>query len=399
MIETIPQQLGTILGYLADELDVPEALYAEMVRKYDHLGSWIRADNAERFRTDSEIYPQGSVRLGTMIRPVKKDCEYDVDLVYRRELSKGSVTQEELVKQTGDQLRRYIADLRKEGADVPELVPRRRCWALNFKGRFHMDVLPAVPDAEAATYNVRSLDTAILITDRELREWQHSNPKGYAEWFNERERTVLQQRRLVMAKAANVEIETIPEERVKTPLRRAIQILKRHRDVRYEGNPDHKPISIIITTLAAGAYSNELDLFDALMSIVRKMPKGIQNYDGVWWIPNPINPQENFADKWNEEPQKATHFFRWLGQVEADITTAQQKAGEIHRVTESLTPVFGSDVVQKSIERFGREMDATQHGDLKMAIKSESGSREVKLGTAAGSGSGGPRPLKDQPFF
>lgn len=400
MIETRPQQLGAILGYLADELDVPEALYAEMVRKYDHLGSWIRADNAERFRTDSEIYPQGSVRLGTMIRPVKKDCEYDVDLVYRRELSKGSVTQEELVKQTGDQLRRYITDLRKEGEDVPELVARRRCWALNFKGRFHMDVLPAVPDPEAAIYNVRALDTAILITDRELREWQHSNPKGYAEWFNERERTVLQQRRLVMAKAANVEIETIPEERVKTPLRRAIQILKRHRDIRYEGNPDHKPISIIITTLAAGAYSNELDLFDALMSIVRKMPKGIQNYDGVWWIPNPINPQENFADKWNEEPQKATHFFRWLGQVEADITAAQQKAGGIHNVAESLAPVFGSDVVQKSIERFGREMDsAQQRGDLKMATKSESGSREVELGTAAGSGNSGPRPLKDQPFF
>ena len=33
-----------------------------------------------------------------------------------------------------------------------------------------------------------------------------------------------------------------------------------------------------------------------------------------------------------------------------------------------------------------------------LPAKSESGSREVKLGTAAGSG-GGPRPLKDQPFF
>ena len=312
MIEMRTQQIGTILGFLADELDVPEALYAEMVRKYEHLCSWIRADNAEKFHTDSEIYPQGSARLGTMIRPVKKDCEYDVDLVYRRELSKNSVTQEELVEQTGEQLRRYIADLRKEGGDVPDLVRRRRCWAMNFKGRFHMDVLPAIPDNEAATYNIRSLDTGILITDRELREWQHSNPKGYAEWFNEREQTVLQQRRLVMAKAANVEIENIPEERVKTPLRRAIQILKRHRDIRYEGNPEDKPISIIINTLAAGVYSNETDLFDALISIVRKMPKNILKLNGVWWIPNPINPRENFADKWNEEPQRAIRFSNGL---------------------------------------------------------------------------------------
>lgn len=370
MIDTRTEQIGAILGFLADELDVPENLYAEMVRKYEHLSAWIKEDNAERFNTDSEIYPQGSTRLGTMIRPVKEGCEYDVDLVYRRELSKKSVTQEELVEQTGEQLRRYIADLRKEGGDVPDLVHRRRCWALNFKGRFHMDVLPSIPDDEAPTYTVRSLDAAILITDRELREWQHSNPKGYAEWFNDRERRVLRERRVVMAKAANVEIESIPEERVRTPLRRVIQILKRHRDIRYEGNPDDKPISIIITTLAAGAYANETDLFDALISAVRDMPKGVQTRNGEWWIPNPVNPSENFADKWNEEPQKASLFFRWLSQVEADLTAAQQQVGGIHRVGESLAPVFGSEVVQKSIEKFGRDMDAAQQrGALKMATK------------------------------
>ena len=370
MLDTRTGQIGAILGFLADELDVPENLYAEMVRKYEHLSSWIKEDNAERFHTDSEIYPQGSTKLGTMIRPVKKDCEYDVDLVYRRELLKKSVTQEELVEQTGEQLKRYIADLRKEGEDVPDLVRRRRCWALNYKGRFHMDVLPSIPDDEAATYTVRSLDAAILITDRELREWQHSNPKGYAEWFNDRERRVLREQRGVMAKAANVEIESIPEERVRTPLRRVIQILKRHRDIRYEGNPEDKPISIIITTLAAGAYANETDLFDALISAVRDMPKGVQTRNGEWWIPNPVNPRENFADKWNEEPRKATLFFQWLSQVEADLTAAQQQVGGIHRVGESLAPVFGSEVVQKSIERFGRDMDAAQQrGDLKMATK------------------------------
>jgi hypothetical protein len=370
MLDTRTGEIGAILGFLADELDVPENLYAEMVRKYEHLSSWVKEDNAERFHTDSEIYPQGSTKLGTMIHPVKKDCEYDVDLVYRRELSKKSVTQEELVEQTGEQLRRYIADLRKEGEDVPELVRRRRCWALNYKGRFHMDVLPSIPDNEAATYTVRSLDAAILITDRELREWQHSNPKGYAEWFNDRERRVLRERRGVMAKAANVEIESIPEERVRTPLRRVIQVLKRHRDIRYEGNPDDKPISIIITTLAAVVYANQTDLFDALISAVRDMPKGVQTRNGEWWIPNPVNPRENFADKWNEEPRKATLFFQWLSQVEADLTAAQQQVGGIHWVGESLAPVFGREVVQKSIERFGRDMDAAQQrGALKMATK------------------------------
>ena len=44
---------------------------------------------------------------------------------------------------------------------------------------FHLDVLPAIPDVEYPS-------TGILLTDVELREWQHSNPIGYATWFRNR---------------------------------------------------------------------------------------------------------------------------------------------------------------------------------------------------------------------
>ena len=368
-------QIGTILGNIADELDISQELYDEMVEKYEHLGEWIKDDNEERFRTDSEIYTQGSVRLGTMIKPVKEDCEYDVDLVYRRELAKSGVTQEELVQSAGDQLERYIAYRKDEGLDEPELVRRRRCWALNYDGRlalyydgrFHMDVIPAIPDDEPIKYGIELADTAILITDREQHEWQHSNPKGYAEWFRSREREVFDRQIVSMAAAKKVDIESIPAERVRTPLRRIVQILKRHRDIRYSGDPDDKPISIIITTLAASVYSNETELFSALMSVVRKMPDAVQKTGGKWWIPNPVNPEENFGDRWNEYPQRAERFFEWLGLVEADLSAAEQKTG-IANFSESLSPVFGGEVVRKSIERFGRSMDsAQQSGNLKMA--------------------------------
>lgn len=360
-------QIGTILGNIADELDISQELYEEMVEKYEHLGEWIKDDNEERFRTDSEIYTQGSVRLGTMIKPVKDGCEYDVDLVYRRELAKSGVTQGELVQSAGDQLKRYIAYRKDEGLDVPELVRRRRCWALNYDGRFHMDVIPAIPDDEPAPYGIELTDTAILITDREQHEWQHSNPKGYAEWFRSREREMFDRQIVSIAAAKKVDIESIPAERVRTPLRRIVQILKRHRDIRYNGDPDDKPISIIITTLGASVYSNETELFSALMSVVQKMPDAIQKIGGKWWIPNPVNAEENFADRWNDYPQRADRFFEWLRLVEADLGAAEQKTG-IANFSESLSPVFGDEVVRKGIERFGRSMDAAQQsGNLKMA--------------------------------
>jgi hypothetical protein len=369
MIDTKTQQLGTMFEILAEELDVPEHIYKDMVRKYQHLGDWIKLDSKDKFRADAEIYPQGSVNLGTTIPPVKVTDGYDVDLVYRRDLAKSGISQADLVKQTGDQLTRYIAYLRQRGESVPELIPRRRCWALNYRGHFHMDVLPAIPDDEAFVYSLRNQDDAILITDRELRAWQHSNPKGYAGWFYDREAGVLPEQRRLAAKAFNVDVESIPIQRVRTPLRRTIQLLKRHRDIRYTGNPDDKPISIIITTLAAMAYANQTDVFETFDYIARNMRSFIKLQNGGWWIPNPVNPKENFADKWNEHPQRAQRFFEWLAQVEADLANAQRQVG-IHQFAKSLSQIFGSEIIERSIEKFGRRMDQSQQrGELRMSAK------------------------------
>ena len=31
-----------------------------------------------------------------------------------------------------------------------------------------------------------------------------------------------------------------------------------------------------------------------------------------YYIPNPANPEENFADKWNENPELSKAFFNWV---------------------------------------------------------------------------------------
>ena len=105
---------------LAEELDLPDQIYQDMVRKYQHLGSWIKLDSRDKFRADAEIYPQGSVNLGTTIPSVKASDGYDLDLVYRRDLANSGISQADLVKHTGDQLTRYIGHLREQGESVPE---------------------------------------------------------------------------------------------------------------------------------------------------------------------------------------------------------------------------------------------------------------------------------------
>lgn len=361
------QQFGGVLRFIIDELDVPEEVYVEAVEKYQRLGEWFKRDNEDKYRTDSEIYPQGSVRLGTMIPPIKEGDEYDVDLVYCRDLAKEGVTQADLKGQAGEQLRRYTEDLRRKGEQVPELEAGRRCWTLVYKRRFHMDVLPAIPDDEPVAFNVRDPEHGILITDKKLWYWQHSNPKGFAGWFAERERAVILERRTIMARAAKVDVEQIPIERVKTPLRTSVQILKRHRDIRFQGNRENKPISIIITTLAARAYAGEVESPDALLKMVSGMRNAVEKRNGEYWVSNPVNPKENFADKWKEQPEKANCFFEWLSQVEADLANALKQT-RLDRIAESLEPIFGRDTVRRGMKRYGQQFDAMQQrGQLRMA--------------------------------
>jgi len=93
--------------------------------------------------------------------------------------------------------------------------------------------------------------------------------QGYVEWFKGRMRVILEERRKVLARAARADVQEIPDYRVQTPLQQVVKLLKRHRDKRYNGDDD-KPISIIITTLAAKGYNNQRDLLDALNAIIRE---------------------------------------------------------------------------------------------------------------------------------
>ena len=241
----------------------------------------------------------------------------------------------------------------------------RRCWTLSYAdgAQFHMDILPAIPDADALKLLLESRgyspsiwsDFAIAITDNTLpnysridSDWPCSNPKGYAAWFRARMEIEFNARREFLAESMQARVEDVPEYKVKTPLQRAIQILKRHRDIMFAKDPDDKPISIIPTTLAGHAYNNESDLLDALQNLIKGMPCYIQNINGVTWIPNPVNPLENFADKWQEHPQREQNFYRWLRQVQQDLDKALELA-DIPGVAKSLKPCLGERVVNEAL--------------------------------------------------
>lgn len=353
------------LDSLAEELEISDTRYEQAQESYASLGRWFSRPASTLRDYDPAVYVQGSFGLGTVIKPLHAEEEYDVDAVCElKALNKSQLSQETLKNLVGIEMESY----RRAQAMTKPLREGRRCWTLNYAdgAQFHMDVVPALPNAHDVRIllDSKGLDasraaTAIAITDNERlgyqnisNDWPRSNPKGYLEWFKSRMRAVLEKRRRAMADAVKASVEAIPDYKVRTPLQSSIMILKRHRDIMYvKDEVNCCPISIIITTLAAHAYRGEEEIADALLSILSGMEAYIsRDAQGRAIIANPSDPLENFADKWAEFPERERAFYAWLRQAQRDFVHAASLADR-HSIGSSLSPHVGQELAKRAADR------------------------------------------------
>lgn len=365
------EQFINIIDALGESLDISETQYNNLVTSYNAVGNYLESDPLFA-PYHPVVTPQGSLRLGTIIQPISDDDDLDVDLVYRLAGKHPNWTQKNIKDKVGQRLNdseRYASMIQnKEG---------RRCWTLlyrdssdNPKEKYHMDILPSVTNTGyderlkrmlQSTYSQENANaTAIRITDRKneplygnsiiINEWLRSNPDGYAFWFASRCKVFESRETFVLA-------NVIPIGRYnkkKYPLQRIVQILKRHRDWMFVNDTEDKPISIIITTLAASAYMGEANILDSLLNVVQRMGNFIDQSTGVCKILNPVDPSENFADKWIEKPRKKENFFKWLRQVEHDLESIVNSKNNNWQglIGES----FGHAVSQRTCNTYAQKM-------------------------------------------
>lgn len=354
----VTAEAADYLERLAVELDVPTSHYEEAKDRYHSVGDWLGREESTLKDYSPEVYVQGSFRLGTPIRPINDEEHYDIDLVCELSLKKHEISQAELKAKLGEEMKLYAKHYAMETPSEG-----RRCWTLDYAegAQFHLDALPAIPDGDNRKLVLESMHlsadwamSSIAITDNECSTftvrsdaWSHSNPRGFTEWFRSRMKVAFNERRQKLALEALANVEDVPSYHVKTPLQQVVQILKRHRDIRFSDRPDVKPISVIITTLAARAYSNQPDLPDALSSILDKMHLAIQNRAGVYWIENPTDPAENFADRWKDHPERKDAFFEWLEFARDDFANIASEVSP-QLIMESASAAMGDQLARKA---------------------------------------------------
>lgn len=336
------QQETLILENIVELLELPDTAYKKAKERYEDLGEWFGRDESLFKDNDVHVFPQGSFRLGTAIRPLNNNEEYDLDLAcnIRDGISKSTHSQKDLKELVGKELESY----RNARGIKSKKDEKRRCWRLEYQDSlsFHMDVVPCIPldesisnliyediyghyvSDENLSRKISSKSVSITDTDKENyskidSDWNISNPEGYALWF-EAMMQKNQVTRLLMEKA---QVDKLPSFNQKTILQRSVQLLKRHRDNMFKDNDDSKPISAIITTLAGLAYNGEENLADALRNILDNMDKCIKKSGKK--VPNPTHPEEDFADKWDDlsyaHLKLEENFYLWLKSARRDFAS------------------------------------------------------------------------------
>ncbi|SDB54901.1 hypothetical protein SAMN02910317_02844 [Ruminococcaceae bacterium FB2012] len=337
--------LGDFLDKIADELNISDTMMEKAVKSYEAVGKWI----GNGIDYDVCIKPQGSMNLGTVVRPIDDSDDYDMDLVCLLRTGQ-NLPLSDIKSIVGDRLKandRYASMLEKEG---------KRCWTMRYD-EFHMDILPCVPKEKVY---IPKIATAIKLTHREGNNQyteKYSNPEAYHDWFVRR---MLAQKELIEKNSIyakrKTEIDKVPTYRRRTVMQKTIQLLKRHRDIMFQKNDNNAPISIIITTLAALAYKGEDNVYDALSNILKTIPDYIQITSGKYKLLNPVMSDENFAEKWNENHAKADCFFNWLSTAHKDLLENPLKFTGLDLIADTLKSSLGEAPVKRAVNKCGDEM-------------------------------------------
>ncbi len=356
MFRSRNDHLDALLALICEELQLPPSSYNIAEQRYLAVGAWLEGTGSPLRRYGPTIYPQGSFRIGTTVRPLSGD-EFDLDLVCNLDLGVNHVSPLVILNAVEQRLRQH--------GDYARMIERkRRCVRLTYANEFHLDVLPARPSWPPQ-------GTQLLIPDRELMTWLKSNPKGYAEWFEGRSKTFFTEMRK--------RVEPLPDHEnadEKNSLQRAVQLLKRWRDVRYEKSVDVAPRSIVLTTLAGLFFTGTPSTSNEFGEIVGAVARQIAQNVIPLRVVNPAQASEVLSEQWERQPHTYRLFGTQIAQLHDRWVTIQQSA-KTEAVASELSALFGEQVTNRAFKRLTAEHIEPRRTGRTIGVSRSSGALSI----------------------
>ena len=339
------QNIDRMYRKIAAEIEISEAQADKAKESYEAVGKFLN-NNIKQY--DVKIFPQGSFRLGTVIKPISDKDEYDIDLVAT--IDNKFTSAKELKNIVGDVLKgsdRYSEKI-EEG---------KRCWTNEYaeSANYHMDILPTM---RSDTY---FRNKELIMTHKEDEnsnyEFRQTNPEAYYDWFVKRMEEEKKKLTEEYAIRNKMEIVEVPEYKIKTTLQIAIELLKRYRDIKFKETPDIKPISIILTTLMARIYTGKENVYELIEKFSKEYILYLEkDENGNVLIKNPVNENENFADKWPNNPERKEAFFRFMNELKEDLVSNRiLLEGNMREQADCYKKLFGDNMVNRVYENMAND--------------------------------------------
>lgn len=318
-----------ILKSLSD-LDLSPTMEKNARDKYEALSRYL-----DDHGLDSDFYPQGSFLIGTTIRPYRdgKDHDYDLDVLAILKKKKEETDARRVKNDVGNCIKEsgiYSEKLEKED---------RNCWTLKYAEvsegiGFSLDIVPSVDESieikneiVASGVSDSKVIKTVAITNKEKQDynWLTSNPLGFGDWFLEisnkhltsdmkfeQYRILPQEVRMVFAS-----VEEIPTYYYRSNLQRAVQFIKRHRDIFFDrcNLSADKPSSILISALVADSVKDKW--FLSVSEIIYAFVSGFNNksisimQDGK--ILNPVDLRENLIERYTAN--RLNNMNKWVSEL------------------------------------------------------------------------------------
>ena len=248
---------------------------------------------------------QGSYALGTLIKPVDDNDEYDADI--------------QIVMNPNSRWepKDYVLDINRTLAGnknyADKLRLKTRCVTVDYAGDFHLDVVPRV-----------TINGKHYICNRTDNKFEETDGNGYRDWFNEKNRIT----------GGN--------------LKRVVRLLKHLRD--HKNSFSAK--SILLTTLAGNTIKSSDEgttavstVADTLETVLSRMNDYLQQHPNMPVIKNPVLPSEDFNRHWDQR-----RYANFRNRVQSYAQTAKQAKSEpsAEKAIKLWQELFGDDFGKSS---------------------------------------------------
>ena len=265
--------------FLRDEVNLNQSRLDRLNKGVRAVDSYLK-DNLSGYQKTER---QGSYALGTLIKPVDNNDEYDADIQI--------VMNPNPKWQAKEYINEIHRTLKQNQNYADKLRLKTRCVTIDYADDFHLDVVPRV-----------TIGGRHYVCNRTDNSFEETDGTGYRDWFNEKNRIT----------TGN--------------LKRVVRLLKYLRD--HKNNYTAK--SILLTTLAGNTIrpSDEgteavSTVADTLVTVLTRMDDYLQRHPYMPEIRNPVLLMENFNRHWDQ-----TKYANFRKRVNSHAQTAEKAKSE-----------------------------------------------------------------------